>query len=65
MFVDISCTKLYAKGKNHVEKADKITFLSEVKYGFHCADFHEIGTCSMALLGNLLYRIFNQIGKKV
>jgi len=56
---------LYLKGKKHVEKADKITLFSEVKYGFHCADFHETDTCSWALLGNLSYWIFTQIGRKV
>ena len=55
MFEDIPCTMLYLKGKKHVEKADKITLFSEVKYGFHCADFHETDTCSWALLGNLSY----------
>ena len=48
----------------NVESMDKNSFMHKIKYGFHCAYYHETHSHSVHVCGHLLYQTLSTSDKK-
>ena len=55
IFVDISCTEFHPEYMKNLQNMDKSHVHLEVKYGFHCPNFHETHYYWTALHENCMY----------